>query len=186
MKCAGCKISVHVTCMEQLEKVKPPLLAAPRPPPASRSPLSPQINFRCKPSFREPACRAVREVSSKHGRLSVRGAHNSLTLRFRPTWCDITGSTGGGRRGSVGSAGRWVLSPGPVAGPEGTGTRVQGECFLLLMLTGSKRCRLQGFQQKFAFHSKEIVAISCSWCKQAVSLSVSKISAEARSTDKQA
>uniref|UniRef100_A0AAR2KLE4 Diacylglycerol kinase n=1 Tax=Pygocentrus nattereri TaxID=42514 RepID=A0AAR2KLE4_PYGNA len=24
-----------------------------------------------------------------------------------------------------------------------------------------------GFQQKFAFHSKEIVAISCSWCKQA-------------------
>lgn len=30
---------------------------------------------------------------------------------------------------------------------------------------------LQGFQQKFAFHSKEIVAISCSWCKQAVSLS---------------
>lgn len=38
------------------------------------------------------------------------------------------------------------------------------------------RCRLtwvlshpQGFQQKFAFHSKEIVAISCSWCKQAVS-----------------
>lgn len=27
----------------------------------------------------------------------------------------------------------------------------------------------QGFQQKFAFHSKEIVAISCSWCKQAVS-----------------
>lgn len=27
----------------------------------------------------------------------------------------------------------------------------------------------QGFQQKFSFHSKEIVAISCSWCKQAVS-----------------
>lgn len=27
----------------------------------------------------------------------------------------------------------------------------------------------QGFQQKFTFHSKEIVAISCSWCKQAVS-----------------
>ncbi|MGH0131560.1 UNVERIFIED_CONTAM: hypothetical protein FKN15_065765 [Acipenser sinensis] len=25
----------------------------------------------------------------------------------------------------------------------------------------------KGFQQKFAFHSKEIVAISCSWCKQA-------------------
>ncbi|XP_036836452.1 diacylglycerol kinase zeta isoform X8 [Oncorhynchus mykiss] len=33
------------------------------------------------------------------------------------------------------------------------------------------KCRQcgKGFQQKFAFHSKEIVAISCSWCKQAVS-----------------
>lgn len=30
---------------------------------------------------------------------------------------------------------------------------------------------VQGFQQKFAFHSsKDIVAISCSWCKQAVSI----------------
>lgn len=29
---------------------------------------------------------------------------------------------------------------------------------------------VQGFQQKFTFHSKEIVAISCSWCKQAVSI----------------
>uniref|UniRef100_A0A3Q2YA43 Diacylglycerol kinase n=1 Tax=Hippocampus comes TaxID=109280 RepID=A0A3Q2YA43_HIPCM len=29
-----------------------------------------------------------------------------------------------------------------------------------------KQCG-KGFQQKFAFHSKEIVAISCSWCKQA-------------------
>ncbi|RXN17308.1 diacylglycerol kinase zeta-like protein [Labeo rohita] len=32
----------------------------------------------------------------------------------------------------------------------------------------------RGFQQKFAFHSKEIVAISCSWCKQASSLKSSK------------
>ncbi|KAL1007032.1 hypothetical protein UPYG_G00081010 [Umbra pygmaea] len=31
------------------------------------------------------------------------------------------------------------------------------------------KCRQcgKGFQQKFGFHSKEIVAISCSWCKQA-------------------
>ncbi|KAJ8413123.1 hypothetical protein AAFF_G00107050 [Aldrovandia affinis] len=29
-----------------------------------------------------------------------------------------------------------------------------------------KQCG-KGFQQKFTFHSKEIVAISCSWCKQA-------------------
>lgn len=33
----------------------------------------------------------------------------------------------------------------------------------------SSSSSLQGFQQKFAFHSKEIIAISCSWCKQAVS-----------------
>ncbi|XP_010840753.1 PREDICTED: diacylglycerol kinase zeta-like [Bison bison bison] len=31
----------------------------------------------------------------------------------------------------------------------------------------------QGFQQKFTFHSKEIVAISCSWCKQAYHSKVS-------------
>ncbi|XP_074853675.1 diacylglycerol kinase zeta isoform X4 [Carettochelys insculpta] len=38
------------------------------------------------------------------------------------------------------------------------------------------KCRQcgKGFQQKFAFHSKEIVAISCSWCKQANPLKSSK------------
>ncbi|KAG8438689.1 hypothetical protein GDO86_005033 [Hymenochirus boettgeri] len=35
--------------------------------------------------------------------------------------------------------------------------RQEGKC---------KHCG-KGFQQKFSFHSKEIVAISCSWCKQA-------------------
>uniref|UniRef100_A0A8C2XE49 Diacylglycerol kinase n=1 Tax=Cyclopterus lumpus TaxID=8103 RepID=A0A8C2XE49_CYCLU len=35
--------------------------------------------------------------------------------------------------------------------------RQEGKC---------KQCG-KGFQQKFAFHSKEIVAISCSWCQQA-------------------
>ncbi|KAF3857488.1 hypothetical protein F7725_009347 [Dissostichus mawsoni] len=38
--------------------------------------------------------------------------------------------------------------------------RQEGKC---------KQCG-KGFQQKFAFHSKDIVAISCSWCKQAVSV----------------
>nr|XP_015208808.1 PREDICTED: diacylglycerol kinase iota-like [Lepisosteus oculatus] len=32
---------------------------------------------------------------------------------------------------------------------------------------GGSRCLRDSFQQKFSFHSKEIVAISCSWCKQA-------------------
>ncbi|XP_037834194.1 diacylglycerol kinase zeta isoform X5 [Kryptolebias marmoratus] len=86
MKCAGCKISVHVVCMEQLEK----------------------INFRCKPSFREPASRAVREAN---------------VVRHH-----------------------WVHR-----------RRQAGKC---------RQCG-KGFQQKFTFHSKEIVAISCSWCKQA-------------------
>uniref|UniRef100_A0A8D0D5R7 Diacylglycerol kinase n=1 Tax=Sander lucioperca TaxID=283035 RepID=A0A8D0D5R7_SANLU len=85
-KCAGCKISVHMMCMEQLEK----------------------INFRCKPSFREPGSRAVRE---------------SNVVRHH-----------------------WVHR-----------RRQTGKC---------RQCG-KGFQQKFSFHSKEIVAISCSWCKQA-------------------
>ncbi|XP_028287158.1 diacylglycerol kinase zeta isoform X2 [Parambassis ranga] len=85
-KCAGCKISVHAMCMEQLEK----------------------INFRCKPSFREPGSRAVRE---------------SNVVRHH-----------------------WVHR-----------RRQTGKC---------RQCG-KGFQQKFSFHSKEIVAISCSWCKQA-------------------
>ncbi|XP_077674731.1 diacylglycerol kinase zeta isoform X3 [Eretmochelys imbricata] len=38
--------------------------------------------------------------------------------------------------------------------------------------SGSRNVR-EGFQQKFAFHSKEIVAISCSWCKQAYHSKVS-------------
>ncbi|XP_075796203.1 diacylglycerol kinase iota isoform X7 [Pelodiscus sinensis] len=41
--------------------------------------------------------------------------------------------------------------------------RQEGKC---------KQCG-KGFQQKFSFHSKEIVAISCSWCKQANSLKTS-------------
>uniref|UniRef100_H3D8B5 Diacylglycerol kinase n=1 Tax=Tetraodon nigroviridis TaxID=99883 RepID=H3D8B5_TETNG len=85
-KCAGCKISVHTMCMEQLEK----------------------INFRCKPSFREPGSRAIRE---------------SNVVRHH-----------------------WVHR-----------RRQTGKC---------RQCG-KGFQQKFTFHSKEIVAISCSWCKQA-------------------
>uniref|UniRef100_UPI0037E92CBB diacylglycerol kinase zeta isoform X2 n=1 Tax=Semicossyphus pulcher TaxID=241346 RepID=UPI0037E92CBB len=85
-KCAGCKISVHTMCMEQLEK----------------------INFRCKPSFREPGSRAVREPN---------------VVRHH-----------------------WVHR-----------RRQTGKC---------RQCG-KGFQQKFSFHSKEIVAISCSWCKQA-------------------
>ncbi|XP_053093033.1 diacylglycerol kinase zeta isoform X2 [Pangasianodon hypophthalmus] len=84
-KCAACKIAVHTICMDQLEK----------------------INFRCKPSFRDPGTRNVREP---------------CTVRHH-----------------------WVHR-----------RRQDGKC---------RQCG-KGFQQKF-FHNKDIVAISCSWCKQA-------------------
>uniref|UniRef100_A0AAY4EJP4 Diacylglycerol kinase n=1 Tax=Denticeps clupeoides TaxID=299321 RepID=A0AAY4EJP4_9TELE len=79
-KCAACKISVHSLCMEQLEK----------------------INFKCKPSFRDPGTKFIREV-------------------------------------------RLIIF----------------SCFYTVHKARG------GFQQKFSFHSKDIVAISCSWCKQA-------------------
>ncbi|XP_067438626.1 diacylglycerol kinase iota isoform X6 [Thunnus thynnus] len=90
-KCAACKIVVHTSCIEQLEK----------------------INFRCKPTFREGGSRCLRD------RLSL-GQQNIL----RHHWVH--------RR------------------------RQEGKC---------RQCG-KSFQQKF-FHSKEIIAISCSWCKQA-------------------
>ncbi|RXM36178.1 Diacylglycerol kinase zeta [Acipenser ruthenus] len=47
-----------------------------------------------------------------------------------------------------------------------TGLRINFRCKPSFRESGSRNVR-EGFQQKFAFHSKEIVAISCSWCKQA-------------------
>ena len=76
--------------------------------------FNPQINFRCKPSFRESGSRNVREP---------------IVVRHH-----------------------WVHR-----------RRQEGKC---------RQCG-KGFQQKFAFHSKEIVAISCSWCKQAYHSKVS-------------
>ncbi|XP_057710606.1 diacylglycerol kinase iota isoform X7 [Corythoichthys intestinalis] len=84
-KCAACKIVVHASCLEQLEK----------------------INFRCKPTFREGGSRCLRDQN---------------LLRHH-----------------------WVHR-----------RRQEGKC---------KQCG-KSFQQKI-FHSKEIIAISCSWCKQA-------------------
>lgn len=117
-KCAGCKISVHIMCMEQLEKVTCssslcPLIYATETVFLTASSVCAQINFRCKPSFREPGSRAVREVSvsRRERRLHccvdpVRLFMCALVLCFSPMWCDITGSTGDARQGSVDSAGR--------------------------------------------------------------------------------
>uniref|UniRef100_A0A672IQB4 Diacylglycerol kinase n=1 Tax=Salarias fasciatus TaxID=181472 RepID=A0A672IQB4_SALFA len=100
-KCAACKIVVHTSCMEQLEKVlhthTHTIFFYP----------SVQINFRCKPTFREGGSRCLRDQN---------------VLRHH-----------------------WVHR-----------RRQEGKC---------KQCG-KSFQQKF-FHSKEIIAISCSWCKQA-------------------
>uniref|UniRef100_A0A671UEX2 Diacylglycerol kinase n=1 Tax=Sparus aurata TaxID=8175 RepID=A0A671UEX2_SPAAU len=107
-KCAACKIVAHTLCIEQLEKKLEAQFSS------TYLQLSPpssallQINFRCKPSFRESNSRNIREP---------------IVVRHH-----------------------WVHR-----------RRQEGKC---------KQCG-KGFQQKFAFHSKEIVAISCSWCKQA-------------------
>uniref|UniRef100_A0A6Q2WPX5 Diacylglycerol kinase n=1 Tax=Esox lucius TaxID=8010 RepID=A0A6Q2WPX5_ESOLU len=101
-KCAGCKIAVHTMCIEQLEKVSVNIFFD------QCWIFSPQINFKCKPSFREPGSRSIREPS---------------VVRHH-----------------------WVHR-----------RRETGKC---------RQCG-KGFQQKFSFHSKDIVAISCSWCKQA-------------------
>uniref|UniRef100_A0A673XLM9 Diacylglycerol kinase n=1 Tax=Salmo trutta TaxID=8032 RepID=A0A673XLM9_SALTR len=95
-KCAACKIVVHTICIEQLEKL------------FDTEAMPNEINFRCKPSFRESGSRNIREPT---------------VMRHH-----------------------WVHR-----------RRQDGKC---------RQCG-KGFQQKFAFHSKEIVAISCSWCKQA-------------------
>ncbi|PWA30228.1 hypothetical protein CCH79_00014907, partial [Gambusia affinis] len=104
-KCAACKIVVHTSCVEQLEK----------------------INFRCKPTFREGGSRCLRDVSvssCQHVCVAVKMRNRSSERRYLPTERTET----------------------PL-GPQAT--------------TGGEI-----FQQKF-FHSKEIIAISCSWCKQA-------------------
>lgn len=138
-----------------------------------------QINFRCKPSFREPGCRAVREVSP----ICPKPFHLSRDL------CYKIGKVIGSRSIShqslsdlvtlVLSVQRRATPLGPQEAPDGEVSTVrQGECAPNPSEPRSAQtspranrvsCRQQGFQQKFSFHSKEIVAISCSWCKQAVS-----------------
>ncbi|KAM9772498.1 diacylglycerol kinase iota isoform 3-T3 [Syngnathus typhle] len=110
-KCAACKIVVHTSCTEQLEK----------------------INFRCKPTFREGGSRCLRDVSLPTGGPS--GAQARWRCKAAPSaLC----------RQNV-LRHHWVHR-----------RRQDGKC---------KQCG-KSFQQKF-FHSKEIIAISCSWCKQA-------------------
>ncbi|XP_051552446.1 diacylglycerol kinase zeta-like isoform X2 [Myxocyprinus asiaticus] len=117
-KCAACKIVVHSICIEQLE----------------------QINFRCKPSFRESGSRNIRECAWR--RRAFRGRHALEQMRGAAAKCSSHTS---------------ITQPATVRHHWVHRRRQEGKC---------KQCG-KGFQQKFAFHSKEIVAISCSWCKQA-------------------
>lgn len=80
------------------------------------------------------------------------------------TFWDITGSIAGDKRGSVVSAEKYVTPS------EFIEELICKGIVCLCHLSHS----LQSFPQKF-FHSKEIVAISCSWCKQAVSGTSHKI-----------
>uniref|UniRef100_A0A8C8JH11 Diacylglycerol kinase n=1 Tax=Oncorhynchus tshawytscha TaxID=74940 RepID=A0A8C8JH11_ONCTS len=133
-KCAGCKIAVHTMCIEQLYLYN-----------ITRNIdvfdqqcriFSPQINFRCKPSFREPGSRNVREVS-------IFLVPAPLILLHHGLLCDSTMFP--------------KFQPNVVRHHWVHRRRQTGKC---------RQCG-KGFQQKFSFHSKEIVAISCSWCKQA-------------------
>ncbi|XP_015194076.2 diacylglycerol kinase zeta isoform X4 [Lepisosteus oculatus] len=100
-----------------------------------------KINFRCKPSFRESGSRNVREPT--HGRRFHKKPRPLLGLILMAnrmaTACMTQNKPTIVRH-------HWVHR-----------RRQEGKC---------RQCG-KGFQQKFAFHSKEIVAISCSWCKQA-------------------
>ncbi|XP_043437037.1 diacylglycerol kinase zeta isoform X9 [Prionailurus bengalensis] len=143
-KCAACKIVVHTPCIEQLEK----------------------INFRCKPSFRESGSRNIREPTFVrhhwvHRRRQDGKCRHCGKVRPCPGKLASLMTTGPGPCGPRASGcASSVTCPSPTVSPE---CRVLGLCFNLA----------EGFQQKFTFHSKEIVAISCSWCKQAYHSKVS-------------
>ncbi|XP_049327157.1 diacylglycerol kinase zeta isoform X2 [Astyanax mexicanus] len=141
-KCAACKIVVHTICIEQLEKLSH------RKPQHRREWLdelphkdpSFRINFRCKPSFRESGSRNIREPAWR--RRAIKG--QAALERIRRGAANRTAHTP-------------LIQPTIVRHHWVHRRRQEGKC---------KQCG-KGFQQKFAFHSKEIVAISCSWCKQA-------------------
>ncbi|XP_073764898.1 diacylglycerol kinase zeta isoform X11 [Danio rerio] len=141
-KCAACKIVVHSICIEQLEKLLD-WNAPPQGEGLDEMPLkepSFRINFRCKPSFRESGSRNIREQTWR--RRAFRGRCALEQMRGAAAKC--TAHTSNTQPAIVRH--HWVHR-----------RRQEGKC---------KQCG-KGFQQKFAFHSKEIVAISCSWCKQA-------------------
>uniref|UniRef100_A0A8C8MLQ6 Diacylglycerol kinase n=1 Tax=Oncorhynchus tshawytscha TaxID=74940 RepID=A0A8C8MLQ6_ONCTS len=137
-KCAACKIVVHTICIEQLEKL---FEAMPYEDSLLIEDPAFRINFRCKPSFRESGSRNIREVRWRGG---------SDRSRCQRHWIDLRG--GEQRRARVS-----LVRPTVVRHHWVHRRRQDGKC---------RQCG-KGFQQKFAFHSKEIVAISCSWCKQA-------------------
>ncbi|KAH0620756.1 hypothetical protein JD844_021492 [Phrynosoma platyrhinos] len=109
-----------------------------------------KINFRCKPSFRESGSRNIREDQMYGLSLSL----TSMAIdTVAATWITI----------KVDLVTIWVNKPTIVRHHWVHRRRQEGKC---------RQCG-KGFQQKFAFHSKEIVAISCSWCKQAYHSKVS-------------
>ncbi|XP_016092640.1 diacylglycerol kinase zeta-like [Sinocyclocheilus grahami] len=195
-KCAACKIVVHSICIEQLEKLldwnAPPqgegLDEVPLKDPSFR------INFRCKPSFRESGSRNIREPAivrhhwvhrrRQEGKCKQCGKgfqqkfafHSKEIVAISCSWCkqayhnkvtcfmlqQIEEPCSLGAHAAVIVPPTWIIrvrrpQPAIVRHHWVHRRRQEGKC---------KQCG-KGFQQKFAFHSKEIVAISCSWCKQA-------------------
>ncbi|KAH0617028.1 hypothetical protein JD844_028598 [Phrynosoma platyrhinos] len=127
-----------------------------------------KINFRCKPTFREGSSRSPREGQflmmpyKKWLGMFYENLFSLCTLFLYPCLCCLP------LQNFVRH--HWVHR-----------RRQEGKCKQCGKLRTVNLCRyevflsLQGFQQKFSFHSKEIVAISCSWCKQAVSNFCSRI-----------
>lgn len=129
-----------------------------------------QINFRCKPSFRDPGTRNVREVWKVW--LNWISLYFPNVLCFSDIWtfacfkpCTVRHHWVHRRRqdGKCRQCGKvcyslvqiWFLY-------------LKSDCILLYWKYYNRGFIFpQGFQQKF-FHNKDIVAISCSWCKQAV------------------
>uniref|UniRef100_A0A8C7QAU9 Diacylglycerol kinase n=1 Tax=Oncorhynchus mykiss TaxID=8022 RepID=A0A8C7QAU9_ONCMY len=111
-----------------------------------------KINFRCKPSFRESGSRNIREPTV------VR--HHWVHRRRQDGKCR-----------QCGKVSMVIVSIHSFLPHIALYCRMN-DLMKHVLREGTLHLRsdlisLQGFQQKFAFHSKEIVAISCSWCKQA-------------------
>nr|XP_025734699.1 diacylglycerol kinase zeta isoform X12 [Callorhinus ursinus] len=160
-KCAACKIVVHTPCIEQLEKPLTPRAGFPRSCAEAEAGTVGKRETNLAPGVPEPEVetkpvstdelmvsrdRPAQVCQQGLGRLH---APRRINFRCKPSFRE--------------SGSRNIREPTFVRHHWVHRRRQDGKC---------RHCG-KGFQQKFTFHSKEIVAISCSWCKQAYHSKVS-------------